>query len=446
MFALHPYQNKLLSQARQALSKGKHSVLLVSPAGSGKSVIIAEIARLTVSRGGHVLFMVHRKELVEQITESFIQNEVDLEMCTIMTVGRIINRLDVLPKPALIITDESHHSPAKTYRRIYDFHTGVPMLGFTASPWRMSGKGFTDIYEAMVEGESVEWLIENKYLAPYTYYSVQLSDSEKLSRSSTGDYTKASIDNAISRTIFGDVIKTYTEKASGKSAIVYCHSVEFSKFMADKFNEAGINASHADAKTPKREREKIMDGFRNGTVKILCNVDLISEGFNVPDCGVVILLRPTESLVLHIQQSMRGMRYKPGKHAIIIDHVANYAKHGLPDTPREWKLEGWKENKGNSRGVESSGYKQCPDCFTVIKSALPVCDVCGHVFAEENEMKVQEAELVEIKQEFKLETDYAATKPLSEIQTMAELKAYQKAKGYKPGWVYFQAKLKKLIK
>lgn len=142
---------------------------------------------------------------------------------------------------------------------------------------------------------------------------------------------------------------------------------------------------------------------------------------------------------------MRPMRYVPGKEAIIIDHVANYTRHGLPDTPREWSLEA-RNKKGKGGTVESSGYKQCPDCFTVIKSALPVCDVCGHVFAEENEMKVQEAELVEIKQEFKLETDYAATKPLSEIQTMAELKAYQKAKGYKPGWVYFQAKLKKLIK
>ena len=121
MYSLHPYQNELVKKARTELAQGKHSVLLVSPAGSGKSVIIAEIARLATEKNGHVLFMVHRKELIEQITGSFHTNEVQMENTTIMTVGRIVNRLDQLPKPSLIITDETHHSLAKTYRDIYDY-------------------------------------------------------------------------------------------------------------------------------------------------------------------------------------------------------------------------------------------------------------------------------------------------------------------------------------
>ncbi|MDN7011435.1 DEAD/DEAH box helicase, partial [Vibrio cholerae] len=143
-----------------------------------------------------------------------------------------------------------------------------------------------------------------------------------------GDYTKDSIDQAVSRTIFGDVVKTYRDKADGKQAIIYCHSVEFSKQVAENFVNEGVTAVHADAKTPKKLRDEIMSDFKSGKTKILCNVDLISEGFNVPDCEVVIMLRPTESLVLHIQQSMRSMRYKPDKQAVIIDHVANYLKHG----------------------------------------------------------------------------------------------------------------------
>ncbi|WP_373781837.1 DEAD/DEAH box helicase, partial [Jeotgalibaca porci] len=306
MYSLHPYQNELVSNARNELSKGNHSVLLVSPAGSGKSVIIAEIARLATKKNGHVLFMVHRKELIEQITGSFHTNEVQMENTTIMTVGRIVNRLDQLPKPSLIITDETHHSLAKTYRDIYDYYEDVPRLGFTASPWRMSGQGFTDVYESMVEGPQVEWLIENNFLAPYKYYSVNLINEDKLKKSSTGDYTKNSIDDAISGTIYGDVIQNYRKLADGKQAIVYCHSVDFSKEVAEAFRSEGIAAEHADAKTSKNEREKIMSDFRSGALKVLCNVDLISEGFNVPDCEVVILLRPTESLVLHIQQSMRS--------------------------------------------------------------------------------------------------------------------------------------------
>lgn len=443
-YQLHDYQNKLVNSARNNLAQGKHSVLLVSPAGSGKSVIIAEIARLATEKNGHVLFMVHRKELIEQITGSFHTNEVQMENTTIMTVGRIVNRLDQLPKPSLIITDETHHSLAKTYRDIYDYYADVPRLGFTASPWRMSGQGFTDVYESMVEGPQVEWLIENNFLAPYKYYSVNLINEDKLKKSSTGDYTKNSIDDAIGGTIYGDVIQNYRKLADGKQAIVYCHSVDFSEEVAEAFRSKGIAAEHADAKTSKVEREKIMSDFRSGALKVLCNVDLISEGFNVPDCEVVILLRPTESLVLHIQQSMRSMRYKPGKRAIIIDHVANYLKHGLPDTPRKWTLEE-RERKGNKKtDSDAIPIKQCPQCMSVMLSSISICE-CGHEFIAERNMEVEEAELVEITKDFTLQANYIVTKSVDELSTMEELKAYRKAKGYKPGWVYYQAKLKNII-
>lgn len=444
MYSLHPYQNELVKKARTELAQGKHSVLLVSPAGSGKSVIIAEIARLATEKNGHVLFMVHRKELIEQITGSFHTNEVQMENTTIMTVGRIVNRLDQLPKPSLIITDETHHSLAKTYRDIYDYYADVPRLGFTASPWRMSGQGFTDVYQSMVEGPQVEWLIENNFLAPYKYYSVNLINEDKLKKSSTGDYTKNSIDDAIGGTIYGDVIENYRKLADGKQAIVYCHSVDFSKEVAEAFRSEGIAAEHADAKTSKVEREKIMSDFRSGALKVLCNVDLISEGFNVPDCEVVILLRPTESLVLHIQQSMRSMRYKPGKRAIIIDHVANYLKHGLPDTPRKWTLE-QRERKGNKKtDSDAIPIKQCPQCMSVMLSSISICE-CGHEFIAERNMEIEEAELVEITKDFTLQANYIVTKSVDELSTMEELKAYRKAKNYKPGWVYYQAKLKNII-
>ena len=129
--------------------------------------------------------------------------------------------------------------------------------------------------------------------------------------------------------------------------ILYAHSVEASKNIAEQFRNAGIYAEHADAKTSAVKRNEIMMNFKSGIIKVLCNVDLISEGFDVPDCTCVILARPTDSLVLFMQQAMRSMRYQPNKKALIIDHVGNYARHGLPDTPHDWN----KYFKGYKRSV-----------------------------------------------------------------------------------------------
>ena len=306
MYQLFDYQQKLVTGARNALAQGNKGVLIVSAPGSGKSVVIAEIARLTVKRGGHVLFFVHRQELVKQIKDSFIKQNVDLSHCTIMTVGKVANRLEILPKPNLIIVDESQHSRAKTYQKIFNYYSDVPRLGFTGSPWRLSGKGFKDIYSAMVQGPTTKWLIDHHKLAPFTVYGYQLGDKNMLRHGSTGDYTKRSMDDYTHSIIHGSIVKSWLKFAKGRKTIVYCHSVSFSKEVAQAFRDAGINAVHADSHTPTLQRERIMNGFKQGKVQVLCNVDLISEGFDVPDCSCVVLLRPTESLVIYLQQSMRS--------------------------------------------------------------------------------------------------------------------------------------------
>lgn len=397
------------------------------------------------------MFMVHRKELVEQITNSFTENSVVLSKCTIMTVGRIVNRLDKLPKPTLIITDETHHSLAKTYQAIYDYYANVPRLGFSATPWRLNGRGLHDVYDAMIEGPSVDWLIEHQYLAPYKYYSIKLVDDSKLKKSSTGDYTNNSVNEAVGKTIFGDVIETYQNKTAGQQAIVYTHSVEYSKLIAEAFNEAGITAKHADAKTPTAERDQIMSDFKTGKLKVLCNVDLISEGFNVPDCSTVIMLRPTESLVLYIQQSMRCMRYQPGKVATIIDHVANYTRFGLPDDDRQWSLDDRKKKK-NTNAENGPAITQCKFCYAVIPAGLTVCPICGQEIEHEaSEIETDNTVVLEEihgKLEMKTEYDtvrYGHMQP-SEAQTMEDLQGIAKARGYKPGWAFYQAKTKGLIK
>ena len=450
-FNLYDYQTELVIKARKSLTTGHKGVLIQSPPGSGKSVVIAEIARLTTDKGNRVMFLVHRKELVEQITETFKANEVDLDLCTIMTVTKVANRLTLLPKPSLIITDETHHSRAKTYRNIYDYYSDVPRLGFTATPWRMSGKGFEDIYSEMVEGKSVKWLIENNRLAPYEYYSIPEADIGKLQKSSTGDYTNKSIEKALKSTIFGDVVENYVKVASGQKTILYAHSIEYSQKFADEFKGAGIKAVHVDSKTPSAERDEIMNDFRNGKIKVLCNVDLISEGFDVPDCTCVIMARPTDSLVLYLQQSMRCMRYQPNKTATIIDHVANYTRHFLPDTDRTWNLKGFdKKRKKQQRNENEIAIKECPNCFGVMESKsliendfhCPYCNFKIEVIKADKEVidatlsKLDSDSLTVSYEKINIIKKYKQ-KDKKELTSIEDWYLYAKAHNFKDGWLKF---------
>lgn len=436
----YPYQQKAIDSARNYFRQGYHSVLVQSPAGSGKSVIISEIVRLAIEKGGQVMFTVHRKELIEQIRDSFRFNEIDMSKVTLMSVGRIKHRLGKLPKPTLIVTDETHHSLAKTYKDIYNYYHDVPRLGFTATPWRLSGKGFKEVYDIMVEGPQIQWLIDNHYLAPAKVYAPSIADLSMLKQSSTGDYSYSSMDEMTSRIIYSDVIDTWKKLAGNRQTIVYCHSVEFSKKVAKWFNDAGITAAHADAKTKASERERIMSDFKLGKIKVLSNSDLISEGFNVPDCGCVVMLRPTKSLVLYIQQSMRCMRYKPNKEAVIIDQVGNVLEHGMPQQDRMWTLEDREKKKRKTNGSSGPAIKQCPQCFMVIPGQANICPGCQYEFKpEKQEVEIKkDVELEEVTQAFT--TNYIITKRPQDLSTPAELKAYAKAKGYKQGWVWYQMK------
>ena len=215
--------------------------------------------------------------------------------------------------------------------------------------------------------------------------------------------------------------------------------------MAEAFNAAGIRAAHIDGETPKPERDSVIVQFRQGTIKILCNVDLISEGFDVPDCECAILLRPTKSLTLYIQQSMRCMRYKPDKRAVIIDHVGNYARFGLPDQHREWTLEGKKKKQMQKHEKDEPTVLQCTECYKVFPAIqdgkrVRVCPFCGHELPNLREVdEKKEAVLSQIKS-FVLSYDSPA-----QCCSYTELLEYAKRKGYKPGWAFYQAKSRGFI-
>lgn len=443
---LRPYQNELIEQVRGAYREGYRAPCIVLGCGGGKSCIVAEIARRATWKGNRVLFLVHRKELVDQITATFLRWGVMMDLCTVGMVQTVTRRLKKIAKPALIITDENHHSLAKTYKRIYEHFPDVPRIGVTATPVRLNGDGLGDVNDKLIVGKSTKWLIDHYYLAPYDYYAPSVADLTGL-HTRMGEYVKSDIEKAmIDNTVFGDVIKYYRQLADGKKAVCYCASIRHSLATAAAFRDAGIVAAHIDGDTPKAERDRIITAFRKGEIRILCNVDLISEGFDVPDCECAILLRPTHSLTLYIQQSMRCMRYREGKRAVIIDHVGNYARFGMPDDDREWSLAKKekrsyvKEEKENSERV-----RQCPECFftfpVIGTNQRITCPHCGYVFPKK-ERKLQQdtdAELIRI-EGFRLDLESP-----DDCGSYDELLAYAKKRGYKRGWAYYQARRRGLI-
>lgn len=443
---LRDYQEELVSCVHSAWLHGKRAPCIVLPCGGGKSCIVAEMARRATANKKSVLFLVHRKELCEQIENTFRRWGVDMLRCRVMMVQTAARRLSKIPSPSLIITDENHHSTANTYKKVYDAFPNAHRVGVTATPIRLDGSGLADVNDELIVGVSAKWLIEHNCLSPYEYYAPSLVDLTGI-KIKKGDYDVSSVENLMLRkAVFGDVIKYYRELANGRQAVCYCASVRHSMETAMQFNLAGIEAAHIDGSTPKSERERIINDFRRGALDILCNVDLISEGFDVPDCECAILLRPTQSLTLYIQQSMRCMRYRKGKRAVIIDHVGNYARFGMPDADRKWSLEG-KKNSKKYEAADPVNVRQCPVCFSVFPpkdsegNKVRVCPECGYEFPakERSEIEQEQAELT------KIEGFVLDFKTPEECQTYGELLDYAVSHGYKKGWAWYQAKKRGLI-
>ncbi|EAE9428537.1 helicase [Listeria monocytogenes] len=410
--------------------------------GAGKSVILSEIIRMTTHNKNNVLFLVHRKELIDQIRNTLTMNDVDMNFVNLGMVQTVVRRLEKTSEPALIIIDESHHVLANSYKKIINHFSNAKVVGFTATPVRINGGGLGDINDMLIEKVNVKWLIENQFLSPYKYFAPEVIQTSNLDIKRTGEYDITQLDDQFNqRKVWGDVIKHYQKLADGQQAILYASSLYQSQKMAASFEQVGITAAHIDGKTPKAERDHIIQQFRNGEIKVLCNLDLIGEGFDVPDCSTVIMLRPTQSLSLYIQQSMRGMRYRTGKTAIIIDHVGNVNRFGLPDMERKWSLEA---KKGSNSNKAEAPVKICPDCFMTVLSSSKQCSHCGHEFkVEVKPIQVDEAAELQEVTEAVFKVNYSSP---SECTNMKELYEYAKEHNYKRGWAFHQGKARGFIK
>lgn len=343
-----------------------------------------------------------------------------------------------------------HHSTATTWKKITEQFPDAWIIGLTATPCRLDGKPLGEVYDSLVQGVTTADLIRSGYLSDYRAYSVSTTDLSALKRKGKDFDMDEAADLMMDRAVYGDVIKHYQELANGKRAICFCTTVRHSEAMADIFRQAGITAEHFDGNTPKRKRTEIVERFRSGETQILCNVDIVSEGFDLAACDAVILLRPTQSLSLYLQQVGRALRPAPDKTAIILDHVGNALRHGLPDDHRDWSLASQVRSPEKFDEEGKLILRTCSVCFGVYPNTVSECPLCGATYQTTREEieQINEVRLIELKR--KQEQRYEAWQERkaesleseSDCKTYAELIALGKKKGvpnlkkYATKWSY----------
>ena len=376
--------------------------------------------------------LTHRQELKDQHEKLF--RNLGIENVRVAMILTEANRLGQYSTPALVVADEAHLSRSNSWMRVIEYYN-TWTVGLTATPVRLDGKPLGDVFSTLIEGVDVKWLIEHHNLAPYEYYAPTLVETDDL-RTVAGDYVISDLEKLMNeRAIYGDVIQTYRKLADGELSICYCVSVRHAAETALAFCKAGIRSEAISSQTPNGERQRIMDAFRRGEVRVLCNVGIISEGVSIDDVTCCMLLRPTESVALGIQQMMRCMRYLPGKMAKIIDFVGNYTRVGLPDDDRVWSLGEPLKRKPRTDGNGDFYIRTCPECYMTFKTA-PICPFCGTEYPlHPKEIKAHEdIELKRITAEEMARVEAEKKKARMEqgrAQTFEELVAIGKAKGYK---------------
>lgn len=422
---------------------------------------MAEIARRTTKNNKRVMFLIHRKEVLNQAIETFRNQGVNPDLLTAGMVQTLTRRVDKLAVPNVILVDEAHHALAKSYQRILKQFPKAIVLLFTATPHRTGRMQLDQIADDIIVGQSIHELTDKGFLAPFRYFQPPNDFNRNLlKRSSTGDFTNESMQQAMSTKIFGHIVKQYKRIADGMQAVVYTYSVDSAIKIANEFNSEGISAIEVDGTTSKEKRDLAVRKFRNQEIKILVNVNLFTEGVDLPNVDCVIMARPTASLALYLQFSMRCLNPRPGKTAIIIDHANNFKTFGYPDDDRDWK-QAIKSGKQKSKSLLTDpglSIVTCDYCFAVVKASEVKdgkCPICGKPIKVHEAKPVSDVDLVEASKERQkaiyeiVKSDLlksVANKKVNELHSMKELQAYAKLHGYKPGWAWFQAKRKGLIR
>lgn len=446
MIILRDYQDRLVDAVRGSYRSGKRAPVVVSPTGSGKTVLFAFIAQGTSAKGNSVVILVHRQELVDQTCRTLRDFGVDHGIIAagrtpdrshavqVASVQTYVRRLDSF-RPALIIADEAHHATAGSWRKVIEAHPQARVLGVTATPERLDGKGLGAVFDDLIRGPEVADLIQGGHLAPPRYYAPpQVADLSHIGTRG-GDFAKDELADEMDKpTITGDAVAHYSRILKGAPAVAFCCSVNHARHVADQFQSAGYKAATIDGTMDRDARREVVRMLGDGRLQVLTSCEIINEGFDLPIVTGAILLRPTMSLGLHLQQIGRVLRPAPGKdRAVILDHVGNLARHGFAEDVRDWSLDGRKKRGAKRDSADEVQMRQCLDCYCCHAPA-PECPQCGYVYpVKVRQLEQVDGDLIEIDP---AQVARQRKKEQGAAQTLGELIALGRARGYKNphGW------------
>lgn len=452
---LRPYQQQTIDSIRAAYRSGSRAPLLVMPTGAGKTVCFSYIASQAAAKGSRILLLAHRRELVLQISRAIrgwgIEHGViipdhDWETAhpvQVASISTLVRRL--YPGKYqfdLVVIDEAHHAVSGSgLGKVLEAFPTAKKLGVTATPCRLDGRGLgqhaAGYFDALVEGPTVLELIEAGYLARPVVYAPPAGHEVDLSavKVTGGDYNLGQLAAAMDRTpLTGDAVAHYQRICAGAPALAFCVTVSHAAHVAQEFSRAGYRAAVLDGNTPDFRRDAMIRDLGTGKLDVLASCNVVSEGTDIPVVTAAILLRPTASYALAMQQMGRVLRTHPGKdRAIILDHAGNTRRHGLPTEPGQWSLDS-KPRKAKNQGALTH---DCPGCGAVLALATRTCRDCGWVF-EWTHTEVASPPTVagELEEIDAVALARARRQEVAAAETFEALRAIGKARGYKAGWAF----------
>lgn len=440
---LRAYQTEAIDAVRQSFAAGRRAPLLVAPTGAGKTVIFSYITQNARAKGRRVMILTHRAELLDQTSRALTGLGVDhgvvaagrtadpAQAVQVAGVQTLVRRLDYVRPPDLIIIDEAHHAAAGSWRAIVRAYPDARLLGVTATPERLDGKSLGDVFDDLIRGPEVAGLIAQGFLSPPKHFAPPTALDMSGVRTVAGDYNKADLERAVDRpTITGDAVAHYQRLCPGAPAIAFCTSILHATHVAQDFKAAGYRWEVFDGTLSPTERREVVEGLGTGALHGISSCEIVSEGFDLPCVTAAILLRPTQSLGLYLQQVGRVLRPHAAKtHALILDHVGNTLRHGLVTQRREWSLEGAGPRRRRKKDDEEEvKNRQCPACYGVHEPA-PVCPMCGHVYeVQQRKLEAVDGTLQELTED---NIRAMAKREQGSARSLAELVALGRARGYK---------------
>lgn len=407
MITLRQDQEEVRTKLRVALRKHQ-SVLVFAPTGFGKTVLAAALMKMIFEAKKRVIFCVHRIDLIVQtaktldhfgIKYSYIasgEHYNPYHRVFIASIATLRNRLGKIPAD-FVIVDEAHLSIAAGWAKVANHYKdtgavvegsrqGAKVIGLTGSPERLDGKPLGDVWDTMVMGPSVKWLIEQGHLSRYRPFAVAGLDWSGLKKTSGNEFREADLDDLMAgKAVLNGAVKHWSKIAPNTRTIAFAPSIKTSNLLVDEFRERGIVAVHLDADTCRADRIAAFKGFAERQIAMISNVGLFCEGFDISaQTGLDVTIEtvldyaPTQSLAKHLQKNGRGLRKKP-QPAVLLDLAGNFSRHGFPDDHHEWSLAGRKKEEREVENVT------CPKCY-FSHAPAPKCPECKYVYPK-NERK-----------------------------------------------------------